>query len=102
MSISSLPAKTGHSLSAVVAALRARLTQWRQERGHRIAEQRAIASLQSVEPAVLECRGATACPAAEPQRQANHIDRTEVGPMLAVYLPYWGRSCINDMRDRRR
>ena len=100
MSISSLPAKAGHPLSNVVVALRARFVQWRHERGRRITEKRAIALLQRIEPGVLVDIGAAGCPVEGSQPSPNGSGRTEVGPMLAAYLPYSGRSTVNDARER--
>lgn len=100
MSISSLPVRTGRPLSNVVAVLSATFVQWRQAREQRIAEQQAIALLQSVEPEVLADIGATTNSETRAYPQADRSGRTEVGPLLAVYLPYSGRSGINDARER--
>jgi hypothetical protein len=54
-----------------------------------------------LEPDALEGIAAAAHLAERPQPQANGSGRTEVGPLLAVYLPYWGRSSVNDDRERR-
>jgi len=58
--------------------------------------------LQSIEPEALEDIGAAAGLTEKPQPRADGSVRTEVGPMLAVYLPYSGRSSINEARDRKR
>ena len=101
MSISSFPAAAGHPFRDFVAALRAKLARWQQERGRLIAEQQTIALLQSFDRHLLEDIGAAEY-LAERSAAANEMGRTEVGPMLAIYLPLWGRSAVNDARDRPR
>ena len=102
MSISSLPAGTEHRSSNIVAALRAGIALWREGRARRIAERRAIALLQSIEPEVLQDVSVAAHPAAGPHPPACSSSRTEVGPMLAIYLPFCGRSSVNEKREQRR
>ena len=96
MTIQPAPLTTGHSIAGSLWALRERLRVWREARQQRIAEQRL---LQSLDRELLEDIGAA--PPADLPVLPNHIGRTEVGPILAVYVPYWGRSAINDARERR-
>ena len=99
MSIFSLPAGTGDRSGNIVAMLRASFARWREEPRRRLAEQQAIALLQSIEPGALDDVGTAAHPAERPQ-PATGRGRMEIGPMLAVYLPYSGRSGVNDAPER--
>jgi hypothetical protein len=80
MTIISTPATAGHSIDGTLVGLRAWVRRWRRAREQRIADATNVAD--------------------KPAPTAN-VDRTEVGPMLAVYLPYWGRSAVNEARERR-
>ena len=99
MSISTLPATAGNPLRNLLAALQTRYVQWQQERAQRIDEQRTIALLQSLDPALVDDIGATAYLAGK-QPPATSYAHPEVGPMLAIYLPLWDRNAVNDAANR--